>query len=335
MNEWTKRLLTKLGLRHDDNAALLNLYHNNLAATYLRYDSQTGDRDAAAPAVREEIERLLAEDEAGRSWSNAYKAEQLIFELAPAPELRAEFVKHLADAEGFALPQAAAFRAEFEALYPKGTTELPQKKLAEARSLLVRIVNDTQWAYTQRYRRRRLLQFYGVRITVLFALISLLFLFTLWMFSQYQLAHFYGYLAAISSGLLGAAFSILTGRQTIAQIGSLEALQSATGLGMSALRLGVGGGAAAILYFLFDSGLVDISIFPKLVDIGFTEVAPQSGEGTAMACEGGCRVPNEALSSLIVWGFAAGFFEKLVPKMLHSGVGGEDRFDPVDPAARK
>jgi hypothetical protein len=52
---------------------------------------------------------------------------------------------------------------------------------------------------------------------------------------------------------------------------------------MILLRLGVGTGAAAILYFVFEAGLVDGLLFPDLNAIGFGPVLLGGGEGEALS----------------------------------------------------
>lgn len=111
---------------------------------------------------------------------------------------------------------------------------------------------------------------------------------------------------AMSAGFLGAMFSMLIkNRQRISQ-GSLEELSVVSSFPNLIVRGSVGLGAGVFLYFVFDSGLLGDSLWPKLKNLGFAE----------LAYDNSFKVPNKDLCLLILWCFLAGFSETLVPGIL-------------------
>ncbi len=127
-------------------------------------------------------------------------------------------------------------------------------------------------------------------------------------------------IVATLAGILGALFSALTRLYRVDQLPL--ALMSDTVLGLERIHLMVysivppivGALAAVVVYMLFVSGLVDGGAFPKLV----------------------CKAANKTCSDLVqvlndygpekaadygkalIWTFAAGFTERLVPDMLQA-----------------
>lgn len=78
-------------------------------------------------------------------------------------------------------------------------------------------------------------------------------------------------------------------------------------------RLGVGIGAAMILYFAFDTDFLGQgALTPVLTRVGF-EVSTQT---TALFTSIGGLSPNSDLSLLVPRSFIAGFSEVLVPSIL-------------------
>ena len=86
------------------------------------------------------------------------------------------------------------------------------------------------------------------------------------------------------------------------------------------LRLGFGSGAAVILYFAFQSGLMTGALFPNITQLGVVENKPVDGQQWA------AWVPNADLAGLMVWSFIAGFSENFVPNFLNKADGIEADF---------
>ncbi|MEM7524013.1 MAG: hypothetical protein AAF360_09710 [Pseudomonadota bacterium] len=351
----------------DENLKLLGQFLMKISASYLRLSTRLPqERMEKADLAR--VAEILAmpigtgADQAG--WNEAYEAEQLLINVSTLAMARADLIKNLSDAERLGVSTAAVFRAEFEAIFagpqaprpdPAGQTpeaiaaaeaeaeaEAEAKVLA-ARALLVRVLDDVQWRFSQRYLLRSIANEYMFGMFWVFVALGLLFGIVLYIFPILPDLGFHGYPLALASGLLGAGFSILTSRQAIANIATIEGLRGATQFSTVLLRLCVGGGGAAILYFLFNSGFLGEGVFPDVSKIGFIPVGghdltaaqiealqacagiwakSESGAG-AITSGGVCDpdltfVPNTALRLMIVWCAIAGFSEKLVPTILTS-----------------
>ena len=129
-----------------------------------------------------------------------------------------------------------------------------------------------------------------------------------------------GLVLALITGLLGAAFSMIAMAQRRLKDITLEELQLQSRWEFLILRLGFGSGAAVILYFGFQSGILDGALFPNITQIGVIENKPDNGQQWA------AWVPNTDLASLMVWSFIAGFSENFVPNFLNRVEGVEAEF---------
>ena len=115
-----------------------------------------------------------------------------------------------------------------------------------------------------------------------------------------------GLLVGMSAGLFGAAFSMLTQSQRRASQGTLDDVDMAVEWHTLVIRGAFGIGAATILYFFFQSGLLEGSLWPRLYALGVHDV----GSSKVL------KVPNRDLSLLVIWCFIAGFSENFVPSVL-------------------
>ena len=129
-----------------------------------------------------------------------------------------------------------------------------------------------------------------------------------------------GLVLALITGLLGAAFSMIAMAQRRLKKITLEELQLQSRWEFLILRLGFGSGAAVILYFAFQSGLMSGALFPTITQIGVIENKPDDGQQWA------AWVPNSDLAGLMVWSFIAGFSENFVPNFLNRSEGVEVEF---------
>jgi hypothetical protein len=122
------------------------------------------------------------------------------------------------------------------------------------------------------------------------------------------------------AGILGAFFSALTRLHRVDQLPL--ALMSDTVLGLNGLHLVVysvvppvvGAIAAVVVYLGFISGVIDSSVFPKLVCKAATKtcndlVQVLNDYGPEKAADYG---------KALIWSFFAGFSERLVPDMLQA-----------------
>ena len=343
---WLNR---KLGLGVNENQAMLSQFLLNLDVSYARFSNREpgGDVPENEQIIAEVLDRFkngagTGHNERNVKWKDAYQAEQMLATLMPLADVRIELIKYLSETNILSPGAKASYDTEFQKIFPEAQPQVQTQAQAQtqpdapgraaapalsaedalrrARSLLVRVLNDVQWRYARRYYLRKLTQYYLRKIMWTFFASGAAFTCLLIFFeaAQTHTEGFYGFFFALTAGLLGASLSMLTGRQEISAIDTLEAMKSATGYGVVLVRIGVGGGAAAILYFLFETGIVSSSLFPNLDMIGFVEVKGACGVATT-ACEAAAfRTPNADLCKLAFWGFTAGFSEKLVPRILTS-----------------
>lgn len=108
-----------------------------------------------------------------------------------------------------------------------------------------------------------------------------------------------GLILAMFSGAFGASFSMLVQTQRRGSEGTLEDIRTAGNWKTLFIRSAFGLGAAAILYFFFNSGLLEGSLWPKLGEITFSS-----------------PIPSRSMCLLVIWSFIAGFSENFVPNIL-------------------
>ncbi len=267
--------------------------------------------------IKEKIEKLFSQkikDDIA-AWRTAYKIEQYMTYVYDPDTLDIELSRRLKETEG---------------KLEKKTCDLYSKKLEEAakeenkkRALLLRIVNDLQWFFTNReeiqdyirYIRNRTLYIFSVSVLIFLASISGL---TFFLEISYSLPKFNGHIIDLLlitccglAGFMGAAFSFLTGLGKQLENSSIEDLKVMHRVTYIFFRPVIGFGSAVILFFLFQSNLIDGGMIPNIAKL--------------MSKEEGFNF--SVLSLLMVWSFIAGFSEKLVPNLLNKTANKLDKSD--------
>ena len=115
-----------------------------------------------------------------------------------------------------------------------------------------------------------------------------------------------GLVIGLAAGFFGASFFMLAELQKRVSEGNMDDIENMWSPRLIVLRCLVGVGGALILYFFFQSGLLEGSIWPKLTELGYSGV--KNG--------GALIVPNQQLALLTVWSFLAGYSQTLVPSIL-------------------
>ena len=224
-------------------------------------------------------------------WDDVLRCEIMMAWLAPASSLPADMARRLERLKTLDPAAHGPLTEEWEGLQSAAQTEGGALDATRARGLLATIIEATQVRDAQRYLVRKLGVLYASRLVTTFLIaIGFGLLMVVWEVytPRWPLteARFSGFGIALVAGLLGASFSALTRQRDIAGLRSLEEVRTAIGYPMILLRLGVGTGAAAILYFVFESGLVDGLLFPDLNAIGFGPVMLGGGaDGLAASLE--------------------------------------------------
>lgn len=265
-------------------------------------------------------------------WSIANEIEMLTVGLMDAPSLTAEYRRQLCDARTLKLEGVSDYEKSLEA---------PEE--GERRAALVRLISDNQGKFRKRDVLREYIAAYTARVSLIFSLSTVIFMAMIiglaWLAQDYMMALFVAesdgigpplppppagmrafasFYVALSAGLFGAAFSMMAQTRKRVEAATIEGMKTNARFAMLFFRLGVGIGAAMILYFIFDTEVLgEGALTPNLPEVGF-DVSTKTT--VAFTSIGGLS-PNRDLSLLMLWSFVAGFSEVLVPSILRRAEG--------------
>jgi hypothetical protein len=273
---------------------LLKHYYEGLSVSFL-VAKELGD---VPQGVIDRIEELFKESENAQWWGNAYEIEQCLTYLYDDEMLEEQLERRLIDLELHSDQERyRRFRERRD-----NTVE----KLAK-QELLRDIMSNVQWYYRKRDVRR---DYHSkARIKALCVFLGALFVFaaTLLVNHNQWLLKYSVYdqttralVIVVCTGFLGASFSILLRVKTKLSDSSIEDLRVLDKIHYIALRPVIGIGAALILFFLVQAGLLGGSLFPELPLPHKEDFTEHYGD----------------ISKLIVWSFIAGFSEYFVPNLL-------------------
>ncbi len=282
--------------RPEENMLMLEQYLADLEARYVALSQSPAPESAPLAAAGSVIARYRTYREARAAapdaevlpplpdWNEAFMAEQLLTGLLPPDQARSELVRQLGALKTVDPAAFEELSKEWDNLVkPDADKEEANRR---AVGLLVSAQRATQWKNSQRWIIRRLGTVYAARLRIAFlwslAGAVLLVLFDAIDFRYGPGMALSGLGFAVAAGLLGASFSAMVGQASLITMDNIEEARAATSWQMISLRLGVGGAAAIILYFFFESGLVDGMLFPNLEDIGFGRVSPLGTELDAL-----------------------------------------------------
>lgn len=259
-------------------------------------------------------------------WSAAGEIEQLQIALMDLPTMQVELRRYLADARRIGLTNLP----EFEKLAVEAGDD--ERML---RAVLLRLAADVQQRFRKLHIYREYVAAYTARVSLLFfaaavSFVGLLFVLT-WCEaaarSSLEAAAGAGAVdyvldwrrslgpvaLALAAGLFGAAFSMMSQTRKRIEVSTLDDMRTNARFVMLLFRLCVGVGAAMILYYVFDSGVLgDSRNFPEPQQARITVATLGDGPFDVV----GVLSANRELSLLLVWCFVAGFSEVLVPSIL-------------------
>jgi hypothetical protein len=368
--------------RPAENRLMLEQYLATLEARYVAWceGAEVGAADGAgssAPIIRGVIDKYRvwkdrgAESTEGElpTWHEAFLVEQLLARCGSTGDMLTEVELQLAALGTLDPASHSALAAEWSAARDADADVLALR----APGLLAAVIDRVQHENTQRYIIRKLATVYAFRLLMAFLVcLGLALLLVIVELPDQCLGWSVpvsGLALAAAAGLLGAGFSAMMRQRDLGAMTNIEEARTAMGWPMIALRIGVGLGAALILYFFFKAGLTEGVIFPDLEGVGFAHAPPAAalrqqivdaaaaaesarklvaeqadqstaavlalvdravgellttlsaiGERAHLQASCGRLVPNAELAKLVVWSFAAGFVETLVPTLL-AGVG--------------
>lgn len=319
------RLLHLIGIRNPDrpvgtNLGMLIQFRDGLLIKLQDIDAD--QLDAKGKQHYDKVEAILNKARHEITWNAVYQAEMRLASIQTAVRLDLEIQHRLKEIERMLPDKLGSYedmRKSADNVGDAGDRE--QHK----RALLALILDDLHWSYSRRYYNRNSLLFYTTWTAFVGISLVLSFFYLLWWVEvgtsseQYDYATFSGYTGlefVLMAGLVGASFSMLTRKQPNPQRITMEAMQQITSLPFYLLRLIVGGTAAVILYFFFETGIIQTDLVPDLATIGFTQIFETTQHGDTRIQSVGLWVPNADLSKLLIWSFAAGFSEKFVATLL-------------------
>jgi hypothetical protein len=268
--------------RQEENLLMLEQYLSELEARHVRLSAAARPEDKPMLDEAGKVVEAYRAYRTGRSdgnprplpdWNEAFLADQLLVGLLRGEEARAELAIKLAALKGVDAAAHERLRAEWDEVKGDAT-----RAEAAIPGLLAGALRTTQWKNTQRWIVRTLGTRYAARLRNAFLLALALGLgLVLWdtvLGRNMHSAALSGLGFAIAAGLLGASFSAMASQNRVFEFDNIEEARAATSTPMLALRLGVGVAAAIIVYFFFESGLVDGALFPDLAQIGFERITP-------------------------------------------------------------
>lgn len=252
-------------------------------------------------ALVSEIETRLGGE---RTWLNGQHIEQLLVSLLDEEELRVELARLATDNARYEEVSAQLAREEGEA---------GEAAIALTRALVHRLLQDRHWHFeTERldaaYRRstrRRVSFVFALAVFAFFGpkllpeISEKIFLFEndpkkLLLFS------------AVTAGMLGACFSMLTSLENRLASADLDSLRSLSSFSSLFFRIFAGAAGGLVLFYFIDSNLIAGDLLPDLREL--------KGD-----------VASKDKSLLILLCFAAGFSEKLIASVLTKARGSVEK----------
>lgn len=160
-------------------STLLDQFYATLRVTYLAATESSEDeanngRIANNPQINAELKRLF-EDEP-RTWQKAYNIELQLVQIMTRGQVQTEWARRSSEAKALQLPYSADLTEQW------GKTEKSDKSSDDSASnqtispddlpikktILQRLLNDLQWFYYQRIRRRDAAKLLAIRVSRLF-----------------------------------------------------------------------------------------------------------------------------------------------------------------------
>ena len=278
-----------------DPNLLLNQKYTVLNVTFHQAQHQT---DSNEVSLLTQIENLLSEE---KSWDCANQVELLLASLLHGEELDQLVLNKLLKVQGLDTIEADHFKKQFESAKSDQARQVILKQLIqflqleEIRLRLRHTYSSKAWYFTS------------------YAFIATFILFFLPYFFPPILDYLYNLgsgegraidiFTAVTSGAMGAGFSMLTGLKGRISKSSLSGLQLLQRKSYILSKIITGFGAGLIFFYFLQSGLLSGEAFPD-----YSNQTSSLSENTTLDVR--------SLALLVIWCFLSGFSEKLVPAVL-------------------
>lgn len=203
-----------------------------------------------------------------RSWKNAYEIERLFVDIYDEKTLDVEVDRRLVEAKTNLSENLSSHYAKKVGEIPKvDDTTTNEKKLSiveEKRAILNRMLNDLQWKYALKETSKK----YSRDITYLngyaFIISAIIFGVMIVLGELFDWIGNLDYLViALGAGLVGASFSMVVNSKSRLAASSFDELKVLRRPIYVIIRALIGLGAALILYFILQAGILAGSVFPN------------------------------------------------------------------------
>ncbi len=290
------------GKMMEQERKLTRLFYKSLEAHYLHIKQSAHDKNARAGQHFEEsmttIANILADRE-NMCWENAYFVEQLLIPLYDDNTLDVELNRRLVEAQSRLAAPSVSYYEEAVRGVEKTTR----------RALLKSLVVDLQWSNQIRELMRLYARLTRRNTGLIFIGTVFLFVLSILLLGVFARLFPFGWNpdaieatgVAMTAGLMGSAFSMLTGMRDRLSKATFDELKVQRRWGFIFTRTIIGLGAALILTYFIQAKLIEGTFFPEF---SFDAAGKMKQ----------LDLPN--LSLLVVWSFIAGFSEKLVPNII-------------------
>ena len=256
-----ERLKQRLLGTHNQNAEqiLIDQYYTLLQAEYHRVQID-GQPEHPDHHIHAEIQNLFNQD---KTWETIYHIEQLLVYILREEDLDAKISRGLVD-----------IKEVLEHRYAHYQNELNSPDSPNKRAILKSMVQDVQWFY--KVRNVKYLYERQTRSRVTWIFIGALLLFFLPNLepplTDFLIEHAggprtYFIFVAITSGCLGATFSLLTGLRDKFNLSGLHDLRTMSRWSYGFLRVFIGMGAGVLFYYFIQTGLIQGEFVPKKFNV--------------------------------------------------------------------
>ena len=240
---------------------LINQFFVTLSATFQQIKV---NYKSAEPNIVKSIEALLTVKE----WQNAYEIERLFVDIYDEKTLDVEVDRRLVEANtNLAENVSSHYTKKVNKIHEAEGTMTEQQKpsiVNEKRAILNRLINDLQWKYALKETSKKYSREVSKKNGWAFIISTVFFVSMFTLGKLFDLVGNLDYLViALGAGLVGATFSMVVTSKSRLAASSFDELKALRRITYVITRSLIGLGAALILYFILQAGILTGSVFPN------------------------------------------------------------------------